>query len=130
MEDEKKPAQLEVRDVAHFVVVRGVTIDFFAFRIVSGKLSTRLTAAEAKLLSVLLASANQLIRHEDLVAALHAKASLRRGHNRVKFTIQRLREKLGRARRCLESVHGQGYLLNLTPETQRETGARKNNTRE
>jgi DNA-binding response OmpR family regulator len=95
------------------IVLGSVVVDLGALRIRRGRRNVRLTAAEAALLFMLVARANQLVRNEELVAALHGPASFAHGRARVKFVIVQLRRKLGRARSCLETVHGRGYVLKL-----------------
>jgi DNA-binding response OmpR family regulator len=98
------------------IVVGRVVIDLGALRVARGRRSVRLTAAEAALLFILVAQANELVRIEDLVALLHRTASFAHARARIKFVIVQLRKKLGSARRHLETVHGRGYVFNLAAE--------------
>lgn len=83
-------------------------------RILRGRRSAHLTPAEARLLEVLLSCANEVVPSTVLVALLHGDAiSFRHGLARVKFVVSRLRKKLGRARSCLETSRGEGFVLRL-----------------
>lgn len=85
-----------------------LTISLERCQAVVGKKEISLTVTECSILACLLASRGGTVSRQELILKVWGE-SVTVKPTTVNTHIQRLRRKLGRAAKALQTVHGQGY---------------------
>ena len=75
-----------------------------------------LTAREFSLLTLLVKRAGRVVTRSEILAQVW-EMQHDPGSNVIDVHIRNLREKLGSAARCIETIRGQGYLFAIPPAT-------------